>query len=287
MLPDLLNTTFLVDSGIADVVWNNGWRAGKISNMCIHGSADLAGPIVPLPQKAVVVCFIQHIKQVIANLNPSGKYILVCREGDQNLPLEIARQLPRCVKHVFSINVLEPNERVTAMPMAFHFGTGQSIQSTEALSIPRTDGKLVYAAFSIEGYRNQLTHERLSCVRHFADKDWATVPEQLKQGKWVTSPVEYPEYLKQLRSHKYLASPIGYGFERIAYWEAMLLGTIPICRRHPALLQFSDMPIAFVDDWHEVNPQWCESNLHLINRPIEKLKLSYWVGRINEAKSKM
>jgi hypothetical protein len=68
----------------------------------------------------------------------------------------------------------------------------------------------------------------------------------------------------------------------MAAWEAMWIGTIPICLRHPELLHFADLPIAFVDNWRDVTPEWCDANAGLINRSAEKVTLAYWVERIRE-----
>jgi hypothetical protein len=284
---DLLCSPTLIESGIVDAVWCGGWRQPKMENFNFHGPAasiEIDQTTIVLPHTAVVLVHIHQFDNAMAALPSDGHYIVIFREGDPSLTPQKVASLPKCVHHVFSINVIESHPLVTPMPMAFHMHLRCASLATEFAKVEKTNSNTVYAAFSVEGYRNYPDHERNSCVRHFKDKAWATVPDALKQGEWVTTPVKEEEYLKQVRAHRYLAAPMGYGVERIAYWEAMVLGTIPICRKHKELLHFSDMPIAFVNDWSEVTPQWCEDNLHLINRSIDKLRTGYWVDRINEKK---
>lgn len=284
---DLLSSVSLGNSGVIDAMWVGGWKHPKIDESCFHGYSSQSS--VDLPKNSVVMCFIHNFADVVDNIrgHPNRNFIIICREGDPILPTHIVNGMPNNIKHVFSINVTENNSRVTPMPMAFHIGTYCLDSTVRFLNSKRPETiNEVLVTFSTEGYKNYPNHERNQCLNYFRDKSWATIPQQLKNGEWVTSPMNYLDYIPSVMQHRYLAAPVGNGFERIAYWEAMLFGTIPICLKHPALLHFEDMPIAFVDSWQQVTPEWCEQNKNIIEKPIDKIMIKYWVNQINEAKSR-
>ena len=50
--------------------------------------------------------------------------------------------------------------------------------------------------------------------------------------------------------------------------------------------EFYDLPICFIDDWCEINETFLESEKLRINNNsycLDKLKISYWVDRINKS----
>lgn len=284
--PDMLCTAFLIKSGIADAVWNSGWREPLVTNLHRNADASKATGNITLPKNAVIIGYVEHANSIINDLPSDGKYILILREGDGNLNIT---NIPSSVRQIYAVNVTQSHPLVTPMPMAFHHGGDDEGEMCFKLndiknSISRDKQNTVLATFSIEGYKNNPQHERLSCLNYFKDKNWATMPNQLKNKEWVTSPIYCTDYRKMLRYHDYLAAPIGCAYERIAYWEAMFLGAIPICLRHPALLHFEDMPIAFVNKWEDVTEEWCYNNLGIIQKNMDKITLSYWLDKINEMK---
>ncbi len=280
---DALSTPGLINSGVVDVLWNHGWREPKPENFSVHG-IDKHVPTVNLPKNAVICCHTQSMTQVVQHLPDDGKYIIICRDTDGDFDSHLARMLRSSVKQVFAVNVTANNPLVCAIPYVMNTETDYHRPWENSLSIPRQKKNDVLVSFSTSPYRSMPKHERFACINNFTNKPWATMPGCFRSGELKNMPIDPEEYLIELRSHSYLAAPIGYGFERIAYWEAMFLGTIPICLKHPAILHFADMPFAFIDNWAEVTPEWCEKNIHLINRPIDKMKLSYWVDKIGTTK---
>jgi len=289
---DLLCTEGLLEAGVVDAVWGNGWRppTGEALHKAQHGwpADDRSG--VDLQSAAVVACFCVHFPDVLADLGRrQGRYVVITRDGDP--PLQGG--WPDSVHHIFAINVEHPSPRVTPMPMAFHAFRDNVDQMAAASELPRLRGNRVLVSHSLDmpGSVYVAGHQRITAIERFRHEPWATVNNSLLGWATRTGPVwpswNWPEYAARLREHDYLAVPVGYGTERIAQWEAIALGTIPICIRHPALSHFADMPIAFVDSWSEVTPEWCDAHIDMLRRPKEKITLSYWVARIREKRAEI
>lgn len=302
--PNLLCTEGLIEAGVVDVMYNHGWYEATPAALraAQHGHDFPAQPKIALPPKAVVSCFLVHFPEAMFQAqidSPNGKYIFLARDGDPSIregggPNCNAAAFPPCVWHVFGINVIERTPRITPMPGCMWAFWDGAMRIPEALAQPKERKNSVLVAHRHDGggmFKGN--HERLTSIAYFRDKPWATVHPALLTG--VPGPPldvchmwPHPEYLKQVRDHDFLTIPIGYGVERIAPWEAIALGTVPICYRHPEYLQFQDMPIAFVNTWDDVTPAWCDQMLEAMRgRPTEKITLDYWVERIREKRQEL
>lgn len=302
--PDLLCTEGLLEGGVVDIVFNDGWRRPLPNSLraAQHGiDWPKEDPRIPLPNVAVIAAFMVHFPAVLERLareNPGGRYILVLRDGDPSVcegggPSCNVRHWPNFIHHIFAINVLERSSRVTPMPGAFWaFWDYSALDISTAIQIPRkAEGRVLVCHRHDGGAVFKEDHERVRCARYFAAQPWATTHPKLvdlpSRPLDVADLWPHMELLKRLRAHDYHAVPVGYGVERTSSWEAMALGTIPISLRHPELLHFADMPYAFVDRWENVTPAWCDANLHLRERSIEKLTLSYWLDAIREKRKEL
>lgn len=287
----LVSTEGLVEAGVVDLVWGYGWRAPTIESLraAQHG-IDQSPSTIALPKRAVIYTFNMALPRLLSQLaseGGDGHYVVISRDGDPSF----RSALPPCVHHVFAINATA-RAGVTPMPTGAYFSADQRYVR-KAAELPRKQTGRVLVAYSLDmpGSVYGPTHERITAIEHFRDKPWATVAPELLG--WATRPSHivptwsWPEYLAKVREHEFLAVPCGYGVDRAAGWEAMALGTIPISPRHPELLHFSDMPIAFVDNWQEVTPDWLDAHRGLIERSTEKIRLSYWVDRVREKRAEL
>lgn len=140
-----------------------------------------------------------------------------------------------------------------------------------------TDNALlpVYMNFSINTYPS----ERQPVWNRFKDMPWVS------KGNHVVTMEGRREFLREIRRHKFVLCPRGNGVDTHRLWETLYMGSIPIVRRHPALRDFEDLPIAWVDDWAEVSPAWLDAEFTRIMAtapafPHEKLRMSYWENKI-------
>lgn len=143
---------------------------------------------------------------------------------------------------------------------------------------PAEEKGLVFMNFVIN--TNSAVRQRVWDM--FKDKPWVlTAPNVVTlEGRKA--------FLREIRNHKFVLCPRGYGVDTHRLWETLYLGSIPIVVRDPAMRDFVDLPIAWIDDWTEVTPEWLESEYARITAsappfPHEKLRMSYWENKILSA----
>ena len=291
--PDLFCVEGLLESGVVDFVWGCGFRAPTVDSLCAAQHGIDRSPGMALPDRAVIACFSMQFPDLVRTLaahHVSGRYVILSRDSD---PGALNDDWPACIHHVVSGNAPKATPRLTPIPGAFGPFWQIVDKTVDALRVPRRHTNRVLVSYSIDtpGSVYHAGHERITAIEYFRDKPWATVNENLLGWATRAGPVwpswRHAEYLALVREHDYLVVPCGYGVDRMAQWEAMALGTIPICKKHPALLHFAETPIAFVDDWTDVTPEWCEANKGAIERSQRLIALSYWVARFRALRAEI
>jgi hypothetical protein len=187
----------------------------------------------------------------------------------------------------FSTNAIHENPTIYPIPLglpndcadtSLHPIYGNQDILLEVLQEPTKPAEekgLVFMNFSVGTY----PEERQRVWDMFKDKHWVlTAPNVVTlEGRKA--------FLREIRNHKFVLCPRGYGVDTHRLWETLYLGSIPIVVRVPALREFVDLPIAWIDDWTEVTPEWLESEYARITAtapafPHEKLRMSYWEHKI-------
>jgi hypothetical protein len=148
----------------------------------------------------------------------------------------------------------------------------------EAVQSPRNIKNIVYMNFSLETYKEERSH----VFSLFADKKWVTSGTQINtlEGRRL--------YLYELRDHKFVLCPRGNGIDTHRLWETLYMGSIPIVRRELALREFEDLPICWIDKWEDITVDFLESKyIEISSRTwnMEKLKIKYWLNKIQEVAS--
>jgi hypothetical protein len=184
----------------------------------------------------------------------------------------------------FATNCTVNNPKIVQIPIGItndcddnpvHRIFGNLYIMQEVMSLPRvvrTDKK-VYLNFSVNTY----AVERKPLMEMFMIKDWVTVgiSEPTLSGR--------RRFLEEIRNHNFVLCPRGNGIDTHRLWETLYMESIPIVRRTPALTQFEDLPISWVDSWEEVTPEWLDREYERITSRewcLDKLKMSYWKTRI-------
>lgn len=67
--------------------------------------------------------------------------------------------------------------------------------------------------------------------------------------------LNFENYLRKLKSFKYVISPPGNSVDCHRIWESIYLGVIPIVEKHLALKYFKDLPILFVNSFEDVTKE--------------------------------
>ena len=114
----------------------------------------------------------------------------------------------------------------------------------------------------------------------FKEKEWVTI------GNIVNTINGRKKFLQEIKAHHFVLCPRGNGLDTHRLWETLYMGSIPIVKKNIGYEEFYDLPICFIDDWCEINETFLESEKLRINNNsycLDKLKISYWVDRINKS----
>jgi hypothetical protein len=93
---------------------------------------------------------------------------------------------------------------------------------------------------------------------------------------------------KLTSQYAFVLSPFGNGMDCHRTWEALCLGCIPIVRAPNFSKMFEDLPVLSVRDWREVSRELLDKTINDFknrNFNYEKLKLDFWVNKINSYKN--
>ena len=99
----------------------------------------------------------------------------------------------------------------------------------------------------------------------------------------------YREYLSEIRRSRFILSPGGIGLDCYRHWEALMMGTIPVMehlnRTDGWYRAFSDLPVAWIDSYDNLTPQFLEQEYARILREAhtfkyEKLTKEWWIQMI-------
>lgn len=284
---DLFTTEGLITSGAVDLVWGRGWRAPNYASLrAAEGDAG-TGDELPLPLRGVLFAFLRELPDALAAIErarPTGRFVVIARDGDSRLVNvlregAIAGTVRQCeaVKHLFSVHT-EARPVVTPMPFALRWKSQAQVLANAIRNVPRSRKNAVLCAHRTLNVLEP-GHERFTADAYFGNKPWAT----FYTAPMEAYPIPYDWYVNEVRSHDYfVAASNPDGGERQALWEAMALGTIPICTRRTQA-RWANLPIALVDEWSDVTEQWCDAHIaELRSRSFEAMSLRYWVGRVEE-----
>lgn len=289
-MTDIFSTEGMIQSGVIDYIWGWGWRP-PTSHMLKRAEAPNPRASIPeftddgvaLPKRAVIFVFQRELPDALSLIersgNADGRYVIVARDGDMPLDRILRAGLPSYVHHLFAVYAPAGHPRITRMPFGVRWLDNVDRIRAANVEIPRTIRNRVLVCHRKIGWL-RIDHERNASLSYFRRKPWATVHE----GRGEDNPLGHEAYLREVRSHEFFVVGGGSGgqssggIERIAQWEALALGAIPICTRRQEC--WSDM-VAIVDRWEDVTPEWCEEN-DSKTRNVERMTLSYWVAAVRQ-----
>jgi len=182
----------------------------------------------------------------------------------------------------FTVNKQTTRTNVFSLPLGITNNTNEShlhpiygnldcmIQVMNELIEPN---ELVYMNFDTSTY----PVERQYVWNLFSKKSW------VKIGSIQNTIEGRINFLREIKSSSFVVCPRGNGLDTHRLWETLYMGSIPIVKRDIGYDDFSDLPICFVDNWEEVNPEFLEKEFIRIKNNswnMEKLKIGYWIDKI-------
>lgn len=108
------------------------------------------------------------------------------------------------------------------------------------------------------------------------------IPEELIF--YEPKPVEREVCWMNQIQYAFVVSPSGEGFDCHRTWEALCLGCIAIVKKSHIDPVYEDLPVWIVDDWSDITMYNLQKIIHIFKNKkfnYEKLKLKFWVDKIN------
>jgi len=185
----------------------------------------------------------------------------------------------------YTVNKQTHNNNVISIPLGITNNTNESYihpiygdldSMIDVMAQPIEKTKLVYMNFNIGTF----PQERQLVWDLFKTRNYVTI------GKIVNTIEGRKNFLKDIKAHHFVLCPRGNGIDTHRLWETLYMGSIPIVKRNIAYAEFYDLPICFIDDWTELNEEFLEREKNRINNNnycLDKLKISYWIDRINKS----
>lgn len=183
-------------------------------------------------------------------------------------------KIPDNIVKWFTVNPLIEEDRIQGIPLGVGKDAPRDIFETKPYDV---DDKINIAYVNWQDH----TLERGLIKQAFLDFDphWATI---------VLEPKSYRDYLDELSKHIMVVCPHGNGTDCYRILEALYLGCIPIVKRSPVSNYMNGLPILVIDDWNELSQAFLkEKYAEIITNEtytLEKIRLSYWVNQIEEAR---
>lgn len=183
-------------------------------------------------------------------------------------------QIPENIVHWFMTNSSVYDKRITVIP----FGVKPNAQDEIMEIAEETRGyeKLPQTYINWVNY----TLERLEIKEYYrllAAPDVTIVDE----------PKPYKSYLRDLAMHATVLSPKGNGIDCYRMLETLYMGSTPVVELSETTAEFADLPLLIVKTMYGLRAKelyHLHNHIRTQNRSLDKIKLSYWKGRFEEAR---
>ena len=254
-------------------------------NFCDHIYDETGANFIPHDVKRGDTIFLNGgtLDRFFKDYHPKIKhpYIIVTHNGDWAVPSKHTKYLDDTkVFTWFGQNIDREHPKLHPIPIGianpkFKHGKVAILKRAikkSATFNKRNQGKLIYGNFSVKTNRKVRTPLR-----------------DLLQSKpfvfWVPQNRNFGQYLNEMASYRFVASPVGNGVDCHRTWEALYLGCIPIVDNSCITPLFDDLPVIVIDDWDKITPEFLAKEYQkIIKKPVnhQKLYADYWFNRIND-----
>ncbi len=254
---------------------------------------------------SIYVCAsaISHFVQVIAP-QITCNYILVSGDCDETVPNDLFASNDHFKKfinspnliHWFSQNCVElSHPKLSQIPIGLDYHTmserdhewgnkttplnQEKLLKTVALKAKPLNQRIpkAYANFQFL-MTTKFGSDRVDAVNNVPKDLVHYEPTKIKRlNTWV-----------EQSKYAFVISPHGNGLDCHRTWEALVLGCIPIVKTSPLNPLFEGLPVLIVNDWSDVTQELLDSTIQNYSTKefnLEKLKLNYWIKKINSYKN--
>lgn len=115
------------------------------------------------------------------------------------------------------------------------------------------------------------------------------VDSRMVYDRHVRRPLQYHEFLCNMRSYEFVLSPPGNGIDCHRTWEALYMGCVPIVKRSKLTQRFAEqLPMVLLDYWeHLTNERLNDERKRLLSRVwnSDMLTIGWWEQKIRDCGS--
>lgn len=160
------------------------------------------------------------------------------------------------------------HEKVVCLPLGVNKSYKKELQKTKPLGI----------SFLL----NYIGNPKREDFFNFLNNTPSILPYCLEKGN-------FQHYLNQLSECRFSTCPMGEGFDTFRFWESLMVGAIPIVKKHPFYeslrYNYPGIPFVEVEDWSDlVNllPSLTEDFYQSLMKPANlfMLEQSYWIKQV-------
>jgi len=244
------------------------------------------------------------LKWFVMNVLPRIKhnFVLVSGDSDMCIPMQALDRLqtnvlinhPRLLKW-FAQNVfVVAHPKISQLPIGLDYHTisdnphfkwkmhdekSQPIFQEQILIDIREKMKpfyeripLIYVNFTLNNDRFKQRQQSLSQIQH--NLLAINIADTKRTINW-----------KNIGQYAFVLSPFGMGMDCHRTWEVLCLGAIPIVKANGFKPMLADLPVLFVNEWHEITREILDETIQTFKNKefkYEKLTLKYWTDMINQ-----
>lgn len=187
-------------------------------------------------------------------------------------------EIPDNITHWFMTNSsIMKEDRITVIPFGVAANSANDI--AEIAEQSRNYEKLPKMYINWVNY----TLERMQVKEYYRNlnADNITIIDEAKP---------YRAYLRDLAMHSIILSPQGNGIDCYRTLEAMYMGSVPVVEISPTTAPMSDLPLLIAKTLYGLRSNEMHSLYKQVkeqDRPLDKIKLSYWKNRFEEARKEL
>lgn len=265
---------------------------------CNHVLDQNSGTLSPDVIKNGDTIFLQtdppYIVKFFSEIFPfiKNSFIIVSHYGDWSIPglqtylggkyqfdLKSYLDSPKIIAW-FAQNADIKHPKLTPIPIGFAsrcwlHGDIENFKKAAAITPPLTEKKaLVYLNWSLN--TNPVRKKLMAYFEH-------------KHFCYRAESKAHLAYLEEMKQYRYVLCPPGNGQDCHRFWEALLVGSIPIVQHSFLDDLYSELPVIFVHDWNEVTPDFLETEYKKVKNKkfnMNKIYIQYWFDLINDCKQR-
>ena len=199
---------------------------------------------------------------------PRIRFIIFTNLEDTPIDEQIEGKVPENV-FIFAANAIYHNDRIFPAPYGIQRKMNPSDNRESLLFQIMNESISITNLLYINHNVNTNLSERNGIYDIFREKSWVSIDETRQN---------YDNFLRKIKSHKFMICPIGNAIDCHRNWEVLYLRRVPIMKKNRYLeYLFREYPVLFVDDYSEVTEDLLNESNSLyedaLTMNIEKLKI--------------